>query len=279
MRTVDYRSANIFQPCPTPPLRYLERHLVGDADWPALTALGVYPLLIGEPIGIHCFAVALLGVHRSLLLDSIHDAHDAVEKDCLIPVLTSVHTIPDEMGQCLYPDLVYKKADDNGNHKRDIGKQYARWFDTWVASGTFLFPDPANEKACQLSTKIFDGKACYRLRCSPLHSGDYDVTPSRPHDRKDETYEYKFELCLHACDGMVVTWSGPSEPGTKPGKRALYTVDIKTLATAICDGAERCLTETCGYVAFPNLRVINFVALAERMRNPQSPSVLCSCTL
>lgn len=178
-----------------------------------------------------------------LLLDS---THDPVKKDCLVPALMTALTIPDSIGQYLYPELVHKKEDCSGNHKRDVGKQYARWFGTWVAPDAFLFPDPAKEKPRQLSAKTIDGKACYRLRCSLLHSGDYDVTPSGPHDRKDGTYEYQFELRLHPCDGIVVTWSGLPEAEAKPDKQALYIVDVKTLTTAICDGAEKCLAETGG---------------------------------
>lgn len=48
-----------------------------------------------------------------LLVESIRNA---VEKDCLIPALMSSLTIPDAMGQRLYPDLVL----DNG--KRAVGR-------------------------------------------------------------------------------------------------------------------------------------------------------------
>ena len=58
-----------------------------------------------------------------LLLDSIHDA---VKKDCLVPALMTALTIPDAMGQFLYPEPVHKKEDCGGNHKKDVGKQYAR---------------------------------------------------------------------------------------------------------------------------------------------------------
>ena len=40
----------------------------------------------------------------------ISSVRDAIEKDCLIPALMSSLTIPDAMGQLLYPNLVL----DNG---------------------------------------------------------------------------------------------------------------------------------------------------------------------
>ena len=96
------------------------------------------------------------------------------------------------------------------------------------------------------------------------------MTPSGPHDRKVGNHEYQFELRLHPYDGIVVTWSGLPEAKAKPDKQALYIVDVKTLTMAICDGAEKCLAETGGEVAFPNLRVIDLAAWAERTRNPRA---------
>lgn len=52
-----------------------------------------------------------------LLVESIRNA---VEKDCLIPALMSSLTIPDAMGQLLYPNLVLH------NGKRAAGRQYVK---------------------------------------------------------------------------------------------------------------------------------------------------------
>ena len=105
-----------------------------------------------------------------LLVESIRNA---VEKGCLIPALMSSLTIPDAMGQRLYPDLVL----DNG--KRAAGRQYAKWFDSWAAND-FLFSDDLSNEGETTPSQIFNGKMCWKLRCSLLHSGDYDVPVDAP---------------------------------------------------------------------------------------------------
>lgn len=64
---------------------------------------------------------------------------DAIEKDCLIPALMSSLTIPDAMGQLLYPNLIFH------NGKRAAGRQYAKWFDDWAANDFLFSGDHSNE--------------------------------------------------------------------------------------------------------------------------------------
>lgn len=109
-----------------------------------------------------------------LLVESIRNA---VEKDCLIPALMSSLTIPDAMGQLLYPNLVLH------NGKRAAGRQYVKWFDDWAANDFLFSGDPSNEGET-IPGQIFNGKMCWKLRCSLLHSGDYDVSVDAP--EKDE---------------------------------------------------------------------------------------------
>lgn len=185
-----------------------------------------------------------------LLIDSIRDA---VDKDCLLPAAISVLTIPDAMGQRLYPKLVDKRG------KRLCGKQYSRWFDDWVMH-EFKFPGlPQVEGDCDFTA--LTGAMCWKLRCSLLHSGDYDV-PVKPHVDEFFSYEYAFELRLHACNAVTVHWAEPLD-GKKPVKEVRYIVDLASLANAICDGAERCIEQRSDDIDFPDLDVFDLGAWAE----------------
>lgn len=70
---------------------------------------------------------------------------------------------------------------------------------------------------------------CWKLRCSLLHSGDYDVSVDAPEKDESFDYDYKFELVLHGCNA-----------------------------------AEACLKETGETVSYPNLELFDVAAWADR---------------
>lgn len=188
-----------------------------------------------------------------LLIESIRSA---IEKDCLIPALMSSLTIPDAMGQCLYPDLVL----DNGN--RAAGRQYAKWFDNWAA-GDFLFSeDPPNEDET-IPSQIFNGRMCWKLRCSLLHSGDYDVPIEAPEKDESFDYDYKFELVLHGCNALCASWPS-SKSAERTTKNVVFRVDVASLAGSLCDAAEACLKETGDKISYPELEIFDVAAWADR---------------
>ena len=188
-----------------------------------------------------------------LLVESIRNA---VEKDCLIPALMSSLAIPDAMGQRLYPDLVLD------NWKRAAGRQYAKWFDSWVAND-FLFSGDLSNEGETIPSQIFNGKMCWKLRCSLLHSGDYDVPIDAPEKDKNFDYNYKFELVLHGCNALGSSWPS-SRSGECATKSVTFRVDAASLASSLCDAAEACLKETGETVSYPNLELFDVAAWAER---------------
>lgn len=188
-----------------------------------------------------------------LLISSIRDA---LKKDCLIPALMSSLTIPDAMGQRLYLDFVL----DSG--KRAIRRQYARWFDDWAASG-FFFPDDGPDKNKPYQNQIFDGEMCWMLRCSLLHSGNYDVPADAPEKDESFDYNYKFELVLHGCNALCSSWPSPKN-GERATKSVTFRVDAASLASSLCDAAEACLKETGETVNYPNLEFFDVAAWAVR---------------
>lgn len=181
---------------------------------------------------------------------------DALKKDCLIPALMSSLAIPDAMGQCLYPNLVL----DNG--KRAAGRQYAKWFDSWAANDFLFLEDPSNEGKT-IPGQIFNGKMCWKLRCSLLHSGDYDVPVDAPEKDESFDYVYKFELVLHGCNALCSSWPSP-ENGERTIKSIVFRVDAASLASSLCDAAEACLKETGETVSYPDLKVFDVAAWANR---------------
>ena len=186
-----------------------------------------------------------------LLIESIRSA---IGKDCLIPALMSSLTIPDAMGQRLYPNLVL----DNG--KRAAGRQYAKWFDSWAANDFLFSGDPSNEGET-IPGQIFNGKMCWKLRCSLLHSGDYDVPVDAPEKDESFDYDYKFELVLHGCNALCSSWSSP-ENGERATKSVAFRVDAASLASSLCDAAEACLKKTGETVSYPALKVFDVAAWA-----------------
>ena len=186
----------------------------------------------------------------------ISSVRDAIEKDCLIPALMSSLTIPDAMGQRLYPDLVL----DNG--KRAAGRQYAKWFDSWAAND-FLFSDGLSNEGETIPSQIFNGKMCWKLRCSLLHSGDYDVSVDAPEKDENFDYNYKFELVLHGCNALCSFWPS-SKSGERATKSVTFRVDAASLASSLCDAAEACLKETGETVSYPNLELFDVAAWADR---------------
>ena len=153
----------------------------------------------------------------------ISSIRDALEKDCLIPAFMSSLTIPDAMGQCLYPELVLKSG------KRAAGQQYAKWFDCWAAND-FLFPDEPSNEGETIPSQIFNGKMCWKLRCSLLHSGDYDVPVDAPEKDEGFDYTYKFELVLHGCNALCSSWPSP-----KNGERATKSVTFRVTRQRLRD--------------------------------------------
>ena len=187
------------------------------------------------------------------LIDLIRDA---IGKDCLIPALMSSLTIPDAMGQRLYPGLVLN------NGRRAAGRQYAKWFDNWAANDFLFSEDPSNQGEA-LPGQIFNGEMCWKLRCSLLHSGDYDVSIDGPEKDEDFDYDYKFELVLHGCNALCSSWPSP-ENGERTPKSVVFRVDVASLASSLCDAAEVCLKKTREMVSYPDLKVIDVAAWAKR---------------
>lgn len=102
------------------------------------------------------------------MLDKIKDINLALNIKSYLSALALSLTLPDICGQIEYPDFKH----DNG--KRNIGKQYAAWFDDWV---NHYYADNTGwtEDFSKANNPYFTGEMCYDLRCSFLHAGNSDI--------------------------------------------------------------------------------------------------------
>lgn len=186
------------------------------------------------------------------------------------------------MGKVLYPEIVHKGKDGKPN-KRDVGGQYAAWFNEWVGDKyrvPWKIPDESKPKQADESGVVivvdsskgpitFTGKMCYDLRCSLLHAGEPEASYVGPAESKGFYNTYKLEFRLHACDSYEQVWpyyAGRSEKGeTKESRLISIRIDVGTLCLRICDGAELCLNN-CGKDEsdFPVLDIFDLRAWADQ---------------
>ena len=147
----------------------------------------------------------------------IADVRACINGNISVAGLSLALTIPDILGQQAYPDLTFSDGD------RNVGAQYARWFDKWVARE---FVDKLH---------WFTGSLCYELRCSLLHSGTAQIEYEHV-EQQGVRYNYSFEL---VDDGAQSHVEHTSHNGRERDCRVHINAD--TLAGDICDGAERYL--------------------------------------
>ena len=150
----------------------------------------------------------------------IHDVRACIDANISVAGLALALTIPDVLGQKMYPGMVYRDGD------RKVHAQYARWFDAYVASDF-------GGKDCW-----FDGDMCYELRCSILHSGKADI--AYRHERRGGV-DCDFEFAL-VDDGRQFHKEGP-HPTKKGARLCQVHINADLLAGALADGAERCLQQ------------------------------------
>ena len=150
----------------------------------------------------------------------VRDVRRCVEENISVAGLALALTIPDILGAQCFPDMTYRDGD------RRIGAQYERWFDKYVARE---FVDRAH---------WLTGETCYDLRCEMLHAGDGNIRYHH-HEDRGVKYRYSFEL---VDDGEQSHTERALDGGRVRECRVRLNADM--LASAICDGAERCLAET-----------------------------------
>ncbi|EJS73985.1 hypothetical protein [Bacillus cereus] len=166
------------------------------------------------------------------MLDKIRDIEIALKNKSYLSALALSLTLPDICGEIEYPDFKHN------NGRRNIGKQYATWFDDWVnhyyADSTGWIDDYAKAK-----TPLFTGEMCYSLRCSFLHAGNSHIKNWGVEEDDDYLYAYEFRLAVSGADSFGIHWLNQADDNSKIMKINTVTVNIDKLCECICLSAER----------------------------------------
>ncbi|CDO04271.1 hypothetical protein BN988_02825 [Oceanobacillus picturae] len=165
------------------------------------------------------------------MLDKIKDINHALRNKSYLSALALSLTLPDICGKIEYPHFKHK------NGKRDVGKQYATWFENWVdqffADNTGWIKDYTKAK-----NPYFTGRMCYSLRCSFLHDGNSDIGSWGDKEDAEFYYSYDFELALGEADSIGLSWVNQASNNSKITKTKTVRVNIDKLCKSICQAAE-----------------------------------------
>jgi hypothetical protein len=184
------------------------------------------------------------------MLEKIKDIKLALNNNSYLSALALSLTLPDICGKIEYPYFKY----DNG--RRNVGKQYAAWFDNWVNQ---YYADSTGWTNDYLKAKnpIFTGEMCYSLRCSFLHDGNSDINDWGNKEDKDFHYLYEFRLAVGGADQTGLTWENTTNNNSKITKTKKVRVNIDKLCEYICQSAEKYYREK-GPILFKDHK-INFI--------------------
>jgi hypothetical protein len=166
------------------------------------------------------------------MLEKIKDIKLALNNNSYLSALALSLTLPDICGKIEYPHFKYE------NGRRNVGKQYATWFDDWVNQ---YYADPSGwtNDYSKAKNPIFTGEMCYSLRCSFLHDGNSDINNWGDKEDKNFHYLYDFRLAVGGADQTGVSWESKTNNYSKITKTKIVTVNIDTLCKFICRSAEK----------------------------------------
>ncbi|MFG6120916.1 hypothetical protein [Thalassobacillus sp. B23F22_16] len=185
------------------------------------------------------------------MLDKIKDIKLALNNKSYLSALALSLTLPDICGQIEYPNLKKK------NGRRNVGKQYAAWFDDWVnqyyADHTGWTKDYTKAK-----NPILTGRMCYSLRCKFLHNGNTDLDNWGTDEDEDYYYLYEFELFVNGADSSGEYWVHTPNINSKITKTKIVQININNLCKYICLAAEEYYHKKDSYLfKNHNIKLIN----------------------
>lgn len=165
------------------------------------------------------------------MLDKIKDINLALNNKSYLSALALSLTLPDICGEIEYPHFKHK------NGKRNVGKQYATWFDNW-ANQYFADNTGWTKDFTKAKKPYFTGEMCYSLRCSFLHDGNSNIKNWGNKEDADFYYSYEFELAIGGADSFGLSWAHQSSNESKITKTKTVRVNIDKLCESICLAAE-----------------------------------------
>lgn len=151
------------------------------------------------------------------MIEKIREIEKAIECEYYYCALALALIVPDICGQVYCPEL---------NERNENGERYRRWFDDFVAP---IYMKEPNLKFPNDTNIVFNGYACYLLRCAYLHSGNYDL---KAQNKKIKIKEFRLQYSkpfpiFHVYEASL----------TDTGDFILE-IDISGLCKAICMAAE-----------------------------------------
>ncbi|WP_426980266.1 hypothetical protein [Bacillus pseudomycoides] len=166
------------------------------------------------------------------MLDKIRDIEIALENKSYLSALALSLTLPDICGEIEYPHFKFKDG------TRNVGKQYASWFDNWV---NHYYADCKGwtDDYAKAKNPYFTGRMCYSLRCSFLHAGNSDIKEWGKKEDKDYRYSYEFKLGVNGADSFGSSYLNQIHDNSKIKKTETVTINIDELCKYICLSAER----------------------------------------
>lgn len=154
----------------------------------------------------------------------INEINTALDQGLYRSALCLALTIPDICGQIAYPHFHHP----NGNRK--VGKQYKKWFDVWM-DHHFTTPN-TKLKLSHQENIYFNGQMCYELRCSFLHSGNFDIQDFSPVEDADDLSFYSFELCLQGNSSVETSTIYDT-------KETIVRINLVHLCHFLCDSGRK----------------------------------------
>ncbi len=187
------------------------------------------------------------------MLDKIKDINLALTNKSYLSALALSLTLPDICGQIEYPHFIKKNGD------RNVGKQYATWFDNWV-NHHFADTSGWTNDYTKAKNPYLTGKMCYFLRCSFLHAGNSDIGNWGDKEDADFYFSYEFELAVGGADKIGSSWGHQPNNNSKILKTKSVRVNIDKLCECICRSAERYyLEKDPNLFKDRNLNLIDFI--------------------
>lgn len=133
------------------------------------------------------------------MINKINSIYKAINSECYLPALALTLTLPDICGQIEYPK------------EKNVNSRYTKWFDKYVG------PSMIDTKSIK-----FNGELCYKLRCSFLHSGTFDMQKN-----------YNIIFKLHVGNSIATYSSFASLEDNK-----IIDIDVRTICFFICEAAK-----------------------------------------
>ncbi|WP_456274780.1 hypothetical protein [Bacillus sp. AK031] len=166
------------------------------------------------------------------MLDKIKDINIALNNKSYLSALALSSTLPDICGKIEYPHFTFKSG------RRNVGKQYAEWFDDWVNQ---YFADNSGwiNDYSKAKNPYFTGEMCYSLRCSFLHEGSSNLKEWGDKEDVDFQYLYEFRLAVSGADSIGESWLDDTNNNSSTLKTKIVTVNIDKLCECICLSAEK----------------------------------------